>query len=75
MNLAKLPMRDVRDTLELPHIFAIEDRLGIAIGETPDHAIKYCMYRVVCEASNATRLAGALGLEAEARCYLRGAYC
>jgi hypothetical protein len=63
MNLAKLSMRHLCDTFELPHIFAIEDRLGIAIGETPNHEIKYCMDRVVCEASNAAQIA-ALCLEA-----------
>lgn len=62
MNLTKLPMRDVCDTLEFPDMFAIEDRPSIAVAKAPDHAINYCTYRVVCEASDAGRHTAAVTL-------------
>jgi hypothetical protein len=53
MNLTKLPMRDARDTLESSYPLAIEDCLGVAVAEAPDHAADYYTYRIIRETSNA----------------------
>src|SRR5271156_6635043 len=48
-------MRHLCDAFELPDPFAIEDCAGVAVAETPNHAIKHFTYRVICEAYNAKR--------------------
>ena len=53
VSFAKLPMRDVCNSLEFRNPLAIEDCSSVAVAEAPDHKSEGCTCRIVRQAYDA----------------------